>query len=228
MAEVILNCPQCQRQLRVTEDLLGRPVKCPACGLTFSVPAGSTEAQVLTPAPVTPAGPPPPPRPEPGYPTGGYQEPQYQQPAPGHWDYHQSQRERAKSLMLPPAICLLITGILGTLINLGQVAYAAIPKPAPPVHQGEPKDFRELIQRAVEDSQSGPGMMISGGIFALVSLLVVLAAIQALRMRSYGFAMAGNILAMINIGQCCCILGLPFGIWGLVALARPEVKSAFQ
>ena len=42
MPEVILNCPQCECSLRVTEDLIGRLVKCPACGLTFSVPAGST------------------------------------------------------------------------------------------------------------------------------------------------------------------------------------------
>ena len=46
MPEVILNCPQCQRQLRVTEELIGRPVKCPACGLVLTVPADQTEPQV--------------------------------------------------------------------------------------------------------------------------------------------------------------------------------------
>jgi predicted Zn finger-like uncharacterized protein len=35
------------------------------------------------------------------------------------------------------------------------------------------------------------------------------------------------ILAMIPCVNCC-ILGLPFGIWGLVVLNKPEVKDAFR
>lgn len=31
----IANCPQCQRQLRVPDNLLGQSVKCPSCGTTF-------------------------------------------------------------------------------------------------------------------------------------------------------------------------------------------------
>ena len=27
---------------------------------------------------------------------------------------------------------------------------------------------------------------------------------------------------------CCCIAGLPVGIWALVILLKPEVKSAFH
>jgi hypothetical protein len=35
MAEII-SCPQCARKLRAPDDLLGRPVKCPTCGTTFT------------------------------------------------------------------------------------------------------------------------------------------------------------------------------------------------
>jgi hypothetical protein len=45
--------------------------------------------------------------------------------------------------------------------------------------------------------------------------------------KYYGLAMTGCILAMINIGNCCCVLGLPFGIWALVMLCRPDVKDAY-
>ena len=31
----LVNCPQCERKLRVPEDLLGKEVKCPSCGTTF-------------------------------------------------------------------------------------------------------------------------------------------------------------------------------------------------
>jgi predicted Zn finger-like uncharacterized protein len=48
MSEIILHCPQCQRLLRVTEELIGRPVKCPQCNATFSVSAGGEEPKAVS------------------------------------------------------------------------------------------------------------------------------------------------------------------------------------
>ena len=51
----------------------------------------------------------------------------------------------------------------------------------------------------------------------------------ALKMRnvqSYGLAMAAAITVMLPC-TCCCVLGLPAGIWALVVLNKPEVKAAF-
>lgn len=36
----IINCPQCQRQLRVPEEMIGQPVKCPFCSATFTAAWG--------------------------------------------------------------------------------------------------------------------------------------------------------------------------------------------
>jgi hypothetical protein len=37
-----------------------------------------------------------------------------------------------------------------------------------------------------------------------------------------------SILAMIPcFTSCCCLVGLPIGIYALVVLNKPEVKSAF-
>jgi predicted Zn finger-like uncharacterized protein len=47
MSEIILHCPHCQQLLRVTDELIGRPVRCPACSSTFSVAAGGEEPQVI-------------------------------------------------------------------------------------------------------------------------------------------------------------------------------------
>src|SRR5262245_32281279 len=105
MPEVILNCPQCQRQLRVTEELQGRPVKCPACGLTFTVPVGTTEAQAAVLVP-TPSQPPVPAADQQGY--------GFTQGA----ETERFRRERARSLILPPAICLVVVGLLGLLSDL--------------------------------------------------------------------------------------------------------------
>jgi hypothetical protein len=40
--------------------------------------------------------------------------------------------------------------------------------------------------------------------------------------------MAASIIAMIPCVSPCCLLGLPIGIWALVVLMKPEVKSAFH
>ncbi len=48
------------------------------------------------------------------------------------------------------------------------------------------------------------------------------------KLESYGLAMAASIIAMIPCLSPCCLIGLPIGIWALVVLSKPEVKSAFH
>ncbi len=55
----IISCPDCSRKLRVPDDLLGKEVKCPTCGITFTAPAGEGGA----PAPPPPKEEEAPPRP---------------------------------------------------------------------------------------------------------------------------------------------------------------------
>jgi hypothetical protein len=61
-----------------------------------------------------------------------------------------------------------------------------------------------------------------------VSVVVILGAVAMLLGKARGLAMAGSIAALVNLGNCCCLLGLPFGIWALVVLSRSEVRDAFQ
>lgn len=49
MPSELVSCPECQRKLRVPDDLIGKNVKCPTCGHTFVAD------------PVSQAPPPPPP-----------------------------------------------------------------------------------------------------------------------------------------------------------------------
>jgi hypothetical protein len=42
-------------------------------------------------------------------------------------------------------------------------------------------------------------------------------------------AVIASVAAMLPCTvSCCCILGLPVGIWSLVVLMKPEVKQAFR
>jgi hypothetical protein len=72
---------------------------------------------------------------------------------------------------------------------------------------------------------------VSGVIGAIVgivfSVIILVGAGKMKRLENYGFAMASSIIAMLPC-TACCILGLPFGIWSLVVLNKPEVKDSFR
>jgi hypothetical protein len=48
-----------------------------------------------------------------------------------------------------------------------------------------------------------------------------------MRHSSYLWAVTVCILAMLPFIGPCYLLAVPFGIWGLVALRRPEVRASF-
>ncbi len=246
MAEVILNCPQCQRQLRVTEDLLGRPVRCPACGLTFTVPARSGQAEPVVPPPMTPEVPRPRPRP-PEHAYGEeetrprrrprqeeyeeeeeeYEEARPRRRRPQPWDYESGDRERAKSLVLPPAIGLLVTGALGAVTFLGvAAAYLAIPDAMHRMNADNP--FARGQQPPPPEVERAVYVAV-GLIFGINSLVVLVAGVQMLRMRTYWLVLVGSILALLDgCSGLCCLLAWPSAIWSLVVLFKPEVKEAFH
>lgn len=64
----------------------------------------------------------------------------------------------------------------------------------------------------------------------IISLLangfVLFGALKMKSLESYGLGMAAAIVALIPCCPCGCI-GIPVGIWSLVVLNKPEVKSAF-
>src|SRR5262249_24515913 len=146
------------------------------------------------------------------------------QPQPQPYDYYPDNRAQAQSAVKAPAICLMLTGVLGSLVNFANgVAWIVAPDQLRKLvaFGGAPND------PAQQQVQTDVGIG-SGFLFGLLGLLIVVAAIQMFRGRTYGLAMAGAILAMINIGNLCCCLGLPFGIWALIVLVRPEVRAAFE
>jgi hypothetical protein len=62
----------------------------------------------------------------------------------------------------------------------------------------------------------------------VVSLLVLSGALRMKRLESYGFATLSAILAMIPCISPCCVLGFPFGLWALIVLQDPFIRSAFR
>jgi hypothetical protein len=76
----------------------------------------------------------------------------------------------------------------------------------------------------------GPAFLIGVCIFAaLMNGVVLFSAIQMIRLRMWGFAFAGCIIgALPFVSSACCIITLPFSIWAIVVLFKPEVKACFR
>jgi hypothetical protein len=144
-----------------------------------------------------------------GDPHNPYASPTFTGPA------HTDLREAVRTKVLAPAVALL-----GAALSLFNIAYAV----AGPQDDPMAPEFVRQMQRG---AKGAPAAIVQGA-FLLLNLLLLVAAVQMSRFRNWGLALAASILAMLNFGSCCCVLGLPVGIWSLVVLCMPDVKAAFQ
>jgi len=81
---------------------------------------------------------------------------------------------------------------------------------------------------AIAQMFSGVAGSIFAGIGMLVAVVIFMGALKMKKLQSHGFAMTASVIAMLPCVSPCCVLGLPIGIWALVVLNKPEVKSAFH
>jgi hypothetical protein len=85
----------------------------------------------------------------------------------------------------------------------------------------------KVIAAFQQDFAFGVGNAVGIFLMNVVSIGVIMGAIDMLRMNSLRSARAGAILAMVPICGPCIFFGIPLGIWTLIVLARPEVKAGF-
>jgi uncharacterized membrane protein len=65
-------------------------------------------------------------------------------------------------------------------------------------------------------------------VWSLMGLVAAISGVRMMGLNNYGFSFAACILSMIPCYNSCCILGLPFGIWGLIMLLQSDVKEVFK
>jgi len=65
------------------------------------------------------------------------------------------------------------------------------------------------------------------GISMLYCLLLISGAFSMMRQGSHLWAVTTCILALIPFLGPCYFLAVPFGIWGLMLLRRPEIRNSF-
>ena len=129
----------------------------------------------------------------------------------------------AQDQVTAPAIALMVVAIVGFLLQVAnlvwRLGFAAVM-----ASQQE----QALRQTPFANMFSGPFVIVGAVIGILVSVLILFGAIKMKQLENYGLAMAASIIAMIPCISPCCIIGLPIGIWAVVILSKPEVKSAFH
>ncbi len=242
------RCPVCRKLLRVPEDTAGRQAQCPVCAHVITIPSpvpqpekseipegalgGPSWGPEGTPeggsgagfsGPVPPGG---------GEGTG-WAPSESGLGAPVQAGYPSDfARSRdwlyAQTRVSGPAICLIVLSILSIVVLVLYLFLwiAGI----------------SLLGTVVHDQPGGPpddevlGFLFQGAFNLIATILslavqifILLAALKMKELRNYGWAMTAAILCLVPCtSPCCCLIGIPIGIWMLTVLNDPRVKNAFR
>ena len=225
----LIECPNCGQTLQVPDELLGKKVKCAKCGTTLQATPGPNALHV-DPEDMRNQGH----LGDEDWKDNPYGTPQTT-PVSGF------SRETAKQQVNTPAFCLLIYGILSvplacfgalsTLSGNAQIDVVLKQQQQQMQQKGGRKLSPEEEKRMKELTEIV--MKVAAGLSLvqiIPSVIIVVGAIQMMRLRSYALAMTSAILVMIPaLTPCsCCLVGVPFGIFAILTLNKPGVAAAFQ
>lgn len=124
------------------------------------------------------------------------------------------------SKVIGPAIALIVISIFAIVIGLIGLGFDV---------------FLLASGAAARLDEMHPGRIIQiyvrtfwGILLVIASIFVLYGAIQMKQLKDYQTARSAAIVALIPCLGPCCLLGIPFGIWALVVLSKPDVKNAFN
>jgi hypothetical protein len=125
----------------------------------------------------------------------------------------------AKDALNVPSILIMVCGGLGVLGALMGMVGGGAGSLGPLANN--PQFARVMAM------QTGPMHYVTALLGLAISGFLIFGAMKMRNLESHGLAIGAAIVAMIPCGGCCC-LGLPVGIWALVTLMKPEIKSQFR
>ncbi len=122
----------------------------------------------------------------------------------------------AKTIVKSPAIGLVCIGIISALINLWSLSLLTLVK-----------DKRN--SNDMGDEMLALYIMLSITILVMAGLIIY-GAFQMMSLKSFGWSKTAAILSICTVISVLpgLFLGVPVGIWALIVLSKPEVKTAFQ
>jgi GYF domain 2 len=136
-------------------------------------------------------------------------------------------RSAALSAVSGPAIGLIVTSGLNILYGVWQLVNLAIRHATFEMPPGMPALHDPQIQRILQLAY-GPIGIASAAFALLMTVLILIGAFRMRALRTYPLAITASILAVVPCITPCCLVCLPFGIWALVVLNRPDVKLQFN
>jgi hypothetical protein len=145
--------------------------------------------------------------------------------------------ERGRAAVRAPATLLIVVGVLcalSAIINM--ISLPGLPAKCdemiqqvdndPNIAAADKQKWKDLIGQ-FKDMAAGPGLWVAYSVMGVIGAVIILGGVKLLSLSGTALPMTSAFLAMIPCTSgCCCLLGLPAGIWALVALSRPDVKAA--
>lgn len=131
---------------------------------------------------------------------------------------------QAQGLVNGPAIALMIVGILCILASIWGVVSNLLGLGGANANQANlPPQFQQYVKL-----MTGPVGIALNFLGMAFGAFFIFASTKMKKLESFGLVMTATILSMLPCTSSCCCIGLPIGIWILVVLNKPEVKSSFR
>jgi hypothetical protein len=134
-------------------------------------------------------------------------------------------RARALSLVSGPAISLIVATAIGIALAVVGILMQILGLGMAGMSQFENNENAEMVR--MMQMYSGVMGIVLRSVAIIVGIFIILGCVKMKKLENYGIAMTVSIIAMVPCLSPCCCLGLPFGIWALVVLNKPEVKQYF-
>lgn len=128
------------------------------------------------------------------------------------------------NLIKPPAIGLIVIGAINALTGVLSLL-SMILRAAGMLTQNA------AAPAGADGAAYRTGQRLAGLIVVLSTIaapFIIKGAVDMLKGRNYSSAKKAAILAMIPMTSCCFLLGAPIGLWALLVLSKPEVKTFFE
>lgn len=116
---------------------------------------------------------------------------------------------------------MTVIGSLGMILTIVSLILAF--RDPPPVDPNLPELVNEFRRAGY-----GPLAIAIQSVFFVVNLFIISGGFMMTQLKAWPLCLAASLLSMVNFGNCCCVLGLPVGIWAVIVLSMDDVRRKFK
>jgi uncharacterized membrane protein YkgB len=143
---------------------------------------------------------------------------------------------RAKERIKTPAVVLLVVGIISAIASLYNIVsvltmdqqFAKVEEQwdnDPKMNAQQKQDMKQMLSNIKGPAKVVVPISVVCGL--ITATIAIIGSVRIMNLKNKGLGTAGSVLSMFPILSGCCCLGLPVGIWVLIAMGKPEVKAGF-